>query len=229
MSQHIVRAYDAELTEIDRLTAEMGGLAEKLLADAFTALERRDPGLAESAAASDPAIDEMERRVQERAVLMIAKRQPMAGDLRHIMTVMKIAGDLERVGDLAKNIANRARAVAGEAHPKPLMSGLRHMSDTLTAGDITLDRSAHRVTRAGREIALGPTEYRLLEVLLESNGRVLSRSHLIDRVWGTTAEIDERTVDVHVGRLRKAMVREQEPDPIRTIRGAGYVLAERSG
>ena len=129
MNQHIVRSYDAELSEIDRLTAEMGGLAEKLLADAFTALERRDPKLAEAAAASDRTIDDMERRVQERAIFMIAKRQPMAGDLRHIMTVMKIAGDLERVGDLAKNIAKRALAVAGESHPKPLMSGLRHMTE----------------------------------------------------------------------------------------------------
>ena len=77
--------------------------------------------------------------------------------------------------------------------------------------------------RAARS-TLGPTEYRLLEALLESAGRVLSRAQLLDRVWGTTAEIDERTVDVHVGRLRKALVRGNEPDPIRTVRGAGYVL-----
>ena len=129
MSQHIVRSYDAEFSEIDRLTAEMGGLAEKLLADAFAALERRDPRLAATAAASDRAIDGMERHLQERAVYMIAKRQPMANDLRHIMTVLKIAGDLERVGDLAKNIAKRAMAVVNESHPKPLMSGLRHMTE----------------------------------------------------------------------------------------------------
>ena len=98
------------------------------------------------------------------------------------------------------------------------------IDDVLTRGGIVLDRAAHRVTRGQLEIALGPTEYRLLEALLESPGRVLSRSQLLDRVWGNPAEIDERTVDVHVGRLRKALVRGDEPDPIRTVRGAGYVL-----
>lgn len=96
------------------------------------------------------------------------------------------------------------------------------VSEILAVGDISLDREAHRVTRSTREISLGPTEYRLLEVLLESAGRVLSRNQLIDRVWGTTADIDERTIDVHVGRLRKALVRGNELDPIRTVRGAGY-------
>jgi phosphate transport system protein len=126
---HIVKSYDAEFSELDRMTAQMGGLAEKLLADAFQALERRDPKLAELAVGRDRAIDDLERQVQERAILMIAKRQPMATDLRHIMTVLKIASDLERVGDLAKNIAKRALAIAGENHPKPLMAGLGHMTD----------------------------------------------------------------------------------------------------
>ena len=98
------------------------------------------------------------------------------------------------------------------------------VADTLSAGDIQLDRVAHRVSRGGREVAIGPTEYRLLEVMLESAGRVLSRSQLLDRVWGTTAEIDERTIDVHIGRLRKVLVRGKEADPVRTVRGAGYVL-----
>jgi phosphate transport system protein len=126
---HIVKSYDAEFSELDRMTAQMGGLAEKLLADAFQALERRDPKLAEAAVGRDRAIDDLERQVQERAISMIAKRQPMANDLRHIMTVLKIAADLERVGDLAKNIAKRALAIAGESHPKPLMAGLGHMTD----------------------------------------------------------------------------------------------------
>ncbi len=98
------------------------------------------------------------------------------------------------------------------------------VADTLTAGDIMLDRAAHRVSRGARDVMIGPTEYRLLEVMLENAGRVLSRSQLLDRVWGTTAEIDERTIDVHIGRLRKVLVRGREPDPIRTVRGAGYVL-----
>lgn len=111
----------------------------------------------------------------------------------------------------------RVRALIRRASPE-------RIDEILTVGEISLDREAHRVKRGQREIALGPTEYRLLEALLESAGRVLSRSQLIDRVWGTTAEIDERTIDVHVGRLRKALVRGNEADPIRTVRGAGYAL-----
>lgn len=103
-------------------------------------------------------------------------------------------------------------------------SAPQRVGDTASHGDIVLDRAAHRVTRSGRTIQIGPTEYRLLEALLESPGRVLSRGQLLDRVWGNTAEIDERTVDVHIGRLRKALIRGNETDPIRTVRGAGYVL-----
>ena len=129
MSNHIVKSYDAEFAELDLLMAQMGGLAEKQLADASAALLRRDPALANKAIDADRAIDQLERQLQERAILMIAKRQPIANDLRHIMTVLKIASDLERIGDLAKNIAKRARAVAGETHPKPLMTGLGHMTE----------------------------------------------------------------------------------------------------
>ncbi len=129
MSNHIVKSYDTEFADLDRMAAEMGGLAEKLLADAFAALERRDPQLAERAIASDRAIDNLERQIQERAVLMIARRQPLANDLRHVMTVLKIAGDLERIGDLAKNIAKRALAVSGENHPRQLLIGLGHMTE----------------------------------------------------------------------------------------------------
>lgn len=111
----------------------------------------------------------------------------------------------------------RVKALMRRASPE-------RISDVLSAGDIVLDRAAHRVTRGSREVALGPTEYRLLEVLMESAGRVLTRNQLIDRVWGFTAEIDERTIDVHIGRLRKALIRGKQEDPIRTVRGTGYVL-----
>ncbi len=129
MSSHIVRSYDQELAELDHGTAEMGGLAEALLRDAFGAMERRDSALAEKAVVCDRAIDAIERKLQDRAVAMIAKRQPMANDLRHIMTVLKIASDLERIGDLAKNIAKRAIAIASENRPRQLIIGLGHMSD----------------------------------------------------------------------------------------------------
>jgi phosphate transport system protein len=124
---HIVKAYDQELQSLDKKVAQMGGLVERLLAQAFDAMEKRDPQLAEAAAASDRAVDNLERELQDQAILMIARRQPLAHDLRQIMTALKIAGDLERTGDLAKNIAKRALAVSGESHPKSLMTGLKHM------------------------------------------------------------------------------------------------------
>jgi len=99
----------------------------------------------------------------------------------------------------------------------------------LTAGDIELDRERRRVMRDGKEVALGPTEFRLLEFLMERPGRVYSREQLLDGVWGNEVYIDERTVDVHVGRLRKALSAGNEVDPIRTVRGAGYAFDERYG
>lgn len=97
----------------------------------------------------------------------------------------------------------------------------------LKAGDLELDRASHRVRRAGRDIHLGPTEYRLLEYLMRHPGRVYSREQLLDRVWGNDVYVDERTVDVHVGRLRKAINRGRSSDPIRTVRGTGYAFNER--
>ena len=103
------------------------------------------------------------------------------------------------------------------------------LATVLTYGDIELDREKRRVARSGRQIDLGPTEYRLLEFFLEHPGRVFSREQLLDGVWGSEIYIDERTVDVHVGRLRKALNRGHETDPIRTVRGAGYALDDRFG
>jgi two-component system, OmpR family, phosphate regulon response regulator PhoB len=101
------------------------------------------------------------------------------------------------------------------------------VTDVLTFGDLEMDREKRRVSRAGRAIELGPTEYRLLEYLMERPGRVFSREQLLDGVWGREVYIDERTVDVHIGRLRRALNRDCETDPIRTVRGAGYALNDR--
>ena len=103
------------------------------------------------------------------------------------------------------------------------------IAERLYAGDLDLDRETRRVRRGVRDIHLGPTEFRLLEYLLEKPGRVFSRAQLLDGVWGQAAEIDERTVDVHVGRLRKALSRGRERDPIRTVRGTGYAFDETFG
>jgi phosphate transport system protein len=129
MPGHIVTSYDTDLAALDQTVAEIGGHCERLLTNAFAALERRDPQRAASAVASDKAIDALERTLQDQAIRMIARRQPMANDLRHVMTVIKIASDLERIGDLAKNIAKRAIAVAHETPPKSLLTGLGHMTE----------------------------------------------------------------------------------------------------
>ncbi|AVO44777.1 phosphate regulon transcriptional regulator PhoB [Phreatobacter cathodiphilus] len=114
----------------------------------------------------------------------------------------------------------RVRALLRRAKPE-------HLSSLLKSGDIELDRETRRVHRAGREINLGPTEFRLLEFLMQSPGRVYTREQLLDGVWGRDVYIDERTVDVHIGRLRKAVKRGREADPIRTVRGSGYSFNER--
>ncbi len=101
-----------------------------------------------------------------------------------------------------------------------------HIAALLSAGDIELDRETHRVRRSGRELHLGPTEFRLLEFLMQSPGRVFTREQMLDSVWGHDVYIDERTVDVHIGRLRKVLNRPRQPDPIRTVRGAGYSFDE---
>jgi two-component system phosphate regulon response regulator PhoB len=97
-------------------------------------------------------------------------------------------------------------------------------ADQLIHGEIVLDRVGHRVLRSGREIHLGPTEYRLLEHLMQHPGRVFSREQLLDAVWGSDVYVEMRTVDVHVGRLRKSLISDGEGDPIRTVRSAGYSL-----
>jgi len=116
----------------------------------------------------------------------------------------------------------RVRALLRRANPE-------RVATVLTFGDVELDREKKRVTRAGKPVELGPTEYRLLEFLMERPGRVFSRAQLLDGVWGSDVYIDERTVDVHVGRLRKLLNRGQAKDPIRTVRGAGYGLNDRFG
>lgn len=99
-------------------------------------------------------------------------------------------------------------------------------SDMATFGDLALDRETRRVHRAAREIHLGPTEFRLLDCLMQRPGRVYSREQLLDLVWGRDVYVEVRTVDVHIGRLRKALNGRNQRDPIRTVRAAGYALDE---
>jgi len=116
----------------------------------------------------------------------------------------------------------RMRAVLRRT--RPTIAG-----DVATFADITLDRETCRVRRGPRDVHLGPTEFRLLDVLMQRPGRVFSREQLLDRVWGTDVYVEIRTVDVHVGRLRKALNRRGDKDPIRTVRSSGYALDETYG
>jgi two-component system, OmpR family, phosphate regulon response regulator PhoB len=116
----------------------------------------------------------------------------------------------------------RVRALLRRSRPE-------RIAERLHAGDLDLDRVTRLVRRGDRVIHLGPTDFRLLEYLLERPGRVFARAQLLDLVWGRSAEIDERTVDVHIGRLRKRLSKGRERDPIRTVRGAGYALDESFG
>jgi phosphate transport system protein len=127
--EHTVHSYDEELTVLNSKIAKMGGLAEKVLGQSFEALERRDPDLAADTIAEDDEIDQLQTEIEEQAVVMIARRQPMAYDLRQIMAALRISTDLERIGDLGKNIAKRAVAVVTEQQPKQLMLGLKHMGE----------------------------------------------------------------------------------------------------
>jgi two-component system phosphate regulon response regulator PhoB len=113
----------------------------------------------------------------------------------------------------------RVRAILRRTRPKLIAAILR-------GGDIELDRDTHRVRRNGHELHLGPTEFRLLEFLMQSPGRVFARAQLLDGVWGRDVFVDERTVDVHIGRLRKSLGRGRGRDPIRTVRGSGYSFDE---
>jgi two-component system, OmpR family, phosphate regulon response regulator PhoB len=103
------------------------------------------------------------------------------------------------------------------------------VAELLKRGDIALDRVTRRVSRGQRDVTVSPTELRLLECLMQQPGRVYSRGQLLDRVWGSEADVDERTVDVHIGRLRKNLSRGKDQDPIRTVRTSGYAFDERFG
>jgi phosphate transport system protein len=126
MTEHIYKRYDEELIELQTMLAQMGGFAEDQLARAFEALAKRDTEAADRIIAADDKIDALELAIEEKAILVIAKRQPMALDLRDIMVAIRVASDLERIGDLAKNIAKRTLAIS-ENHPGRIMNGLMRM------------------------------------------------------------------------------------------------------
>lgn len=129
VSDHTARVFDSDLIKVTQLVAEMGGLAQKQVTDAIDALARQDPALARRIIELDSSIDRLQRQIEEKAVATIALRQPLAIDLRALIAMLRIANDLERIGDLAKNIGKRVIAVSGENSQRTLIRGLRHMAD----------------------------------------------------------------------------------------------------
>src|SRR5271170_8424571 len=130
---HTAKAFDSDLQEIARKVAEMGGLAERQIADATRALVERDTDLAEHVIATDPVVDAMQHEVEEKAILTIARRQPMAVDLREVVGAMRVCNDLERIGDHAKHIGKRVVALDGDFYPQKLIRGVEHMAELVSA------------------------------------------------------------------------------------------------
>ena len=130
---HTTKAFDADLQDIKRRVAEMGGLAERQIADATRALVERDAELAEQVITTDPTIDAMQHEIEEKAVLTIARRQPMAVDLREIVGAMRVCNDLERIGDHAKHIGKRVVVLGADFHAQKLIRGVEHMAELVAA------------------------------------------------------------------------------------------------
>jgi phosphate transport system protein len=133
MSEHTIKAFDTELQELVRKVAEMGGLAERQITDAVAALIKRDTAQAERVMAIDTNIDALQREIEEKSILIIARRQPMAVDLREVVGALRVSNDLERIGDLAKNIAKRVVVLDGEFRPNKVFRGVEHMTDLVLA------------------------------------------------------------------------------------------------
>ncbi len=129
MSTHLTTAFDEELRELSSKLAEMGGIAERLVGESTDALVKRDTALAQKVISADANVDALQHEIEEKAILVIARRQPMAVDLREIVSALRIANDLERVGDLAKNTAKRVLALDGEYHAQKQLRGVKHMAD----------------------------------------------------------------------------------------------------
>ncbi|GJD93750.1 phosphate signaling complex protein PhoU [Methylobacterium iners] len=207
MSEHIVSSYDAELENLRRSISEMGGIAEKMMTDASHALVRRDSNLAQAVIAADKRLDALQRDIEERAILLIAKRQPLAIDLRETVSAIRVSNDLERIGDLAKNVAKRVVAIAGEIQPQKVVIGVQHMSDLVQEQlkDV-LDAFASRDVKAAHDVwerdsaidALYNSLFReLLTYMMEDPRNISFCTHLlfcaknIERIGDHTTNVAE--------------------------------------
>jgi phosphate transport system protein len=189
MSTHTLKAFDADLEELARMVAEMGGLAEKEIADSIMALARRDLDLAQRVIALDPTVDSLQRAIEEKAILTIARRQPMAIDLREIVGSLRVSNDLERIGDHAKNIAKRVLALDADIAFSQVIRGVEEMTKLVLAQvKQVLDAYASRdvakaleVWRRDEEVdAVNNSLFReLLTYMMEDPRNITSCTHLL--------------------------------------------------
>jgi phosphate transport system protein len=189
MSEHTAKAFDTDLQDLARLVAEMGGLAEKAISDSVTALADRDAKLAQQVVTADAAIDVLQREIEEKAILTIARRQPMAVDLREIVGALRVSNDLERIGDLAKNIGKRVVALGGDFRAPTVLRGVENMAElVLAALKHVLDAYARRdveealaVWKGDEEIdAVNNSLFReLLTYMMEDPRNITFCTHLL--------------------------------------------------
>ena len=213
--QHTVRAYDKDLDLLERRIAEMGGIAEKMVIDAVDALAAGDAALAHQVVTTDARLDLLQRGIEEQAILTIARRQPVAIDLREIIGAIRVAGDLERVGDLAKNIAKRSVKIGLEPRVPRAIIGIKHMNEFATEllKDV-LDAYAQRDVERARDVwerdvdldALEDSVFRdLLTHMMEDPRNITFCAHLlfcsknIERIGDHATNIAETVVYLVTG------------------------------
>ena len=215
MVNHTVKAYDKELDAIERHIAEMGGIAEKMVIDAMDALGSADTSLANRVVATDQRLDLLQREIEDLAVMTIARRQPVAIDLRELIGAIRIAGDLERIGDLAKNIAKRSVKIGAEGRVPRAIVGIKHMNEVATEllKDV-LDAYAQRDVERARQVwerdvdldALEDSVFRdLLTHMMEDPRNISFCAHLlfcsknIERIGDHATNIAETVVYLVTG------------------------------
>jgi len=215
MSDHIVKAYDRDLEALGRRIAEMGGIAEKMLADAMDALAAFDVDLAQRVVSADSRLDALQREIEEHAILTIARRQPLAVDLRECIAAIRLSGDLERVGDLAKNIARRTVKIVAEVRVPRAIVGLKSMHE-LAATQLkeVLDAYAQRDVERAKAVwnedsdldALEDSVFRdLLTFMMEDPRNISFCTHLLfcsknlERIGDHTTNIAETVIYLATG------------------------------
>ncbi|MFV0279425.1 MAG: phosphate signaling complex protein PhoU [Rhodoblastus sp.] len=233
MTEHIVKAYDRELGMLGRRIAEMGGLAEQMLSDAMDALATLDSERAQATVATDPRLDALQREIENDAILTIARRQPLALDLRECVAAIRISGDLERIGDLAKNIAKRTVKIAAEQRLPRAIIGLRSMHEyaAVQLKDV-LDAYAQRDVARARAVWLRDAELDALEdsvfrdlltFMMEDPRAITFCTHLlfcaknIERIGDHSTNIAETVIYLATGEAPQA----ERPKGATTSAGSG--------